>query len=62
MHPRQQLQTSTDTLLLEFSPFDVKVIELKTGAVQAGFCQLANHSTAPKLLELSMYGIARETV
>jgi len=52
----------TDTLRLEMQPFNIKVVELKTGCVKSGVFQNQNAGSKPRLPENSIYAPARDIV
>ncbi|MCJ1452610.1 hypothetical protein MMC28_002953 [Mycoblastus sanguinarius] len=54
--------TLTENLRLELTPFKIKVIDLKTGAVRSGFYSNMNSGVKPRLPEDSIYDVARAEV
>lgn len=52
----------TDTLRLELAPFDIKVVDLKTGAVKSNFYENRQGGAKPVLPEDSLYNVAKGDV
>ncbi|KAH8666122.1 hypothetical protein BGZ61DRAFT_461633 [Ilyonectria robusta] len=52
----------TDTLRLELAPFDIKVVDLKTGAVTSNFYENRQGGAKPVLPKASLYNVAKEDV
>ena len=52
----------TDTMRLELAPFNIKVVDLKTGVVKSGFFDNVNDGQQPKLPSNSIYAVAKKEV
>lgn len=52
----------TDNLSLELAPFNIRVVDLKTGAVRSGFYDNRNSGTKPSLSDDSIYAVAKAEV
>jgi 1-acylglycerone phosphate reductase len=54
----------TDTLRLKTKPFGIRVAEIKTGTVRSNFFEnlKADANAVPKLLEGSVYSLAKEEI
>ncbi|KAF7550934.1 hypothetical protein G7Z17_g5382 [Cylindrodendrum hubeiense] len=52
----------TDNLRLELAPFNLKVVDLKTGAVKSNFYENRQGGAKPSLPKDSLYNVAKEDI